>query len=103
MCFFSLDEEEKEDEYKTSDIKTKTKQPAALGGAAANPFRYDSSSSDEEPEGGSTVQSLGVAAGSAWTQTHKFFLQLNDPRLDGESNRADYVLKSSHRYPRHTG
>ncbi|XP_043194911.1 probable RNA-binding protein CG14230 [Amphibalanus amphitrite] len=75
------DEDEKEDEYKTSEIKEKKKRHS-IEGAAANPFRYDSSSSEDEAEDGSTVQSLGVAAGGGWTQARKFFLQKDDPRLE---------------------
>ncbi|KAF0302801.1 Nucleolar protein 8 [Amphibalanus amphitrite] len=75
------DEDEKEDEYKTSEIKEKKKRHS-VEGAAANPFRYDSSSSEDEAEDGSTVQSLGVAAGGGWTQARKFFLQKDDPRLE---------------------
>ena len=56
-----------------------------MEGAAANPFRYDSSSSEDEAEDGSTVQSLGVAAGGGWTQARKFFLQKDDPRLNGKN------------------
>ena len=79
----SSDDEAAEEEYKTSAIKTKTKRPV-VEAAAANPFRYDSSSSEDEAAEGSTESPLGLAAGGGWTQTRKFFLQTDDPRLKGK-------------------
>ena len=84
------DDERGEEEYRTSEIKAKARQPA-VEGAAANPFRYDSSSSEEEAEGGGTAEPPGVAGGG-WTQTRKFFFQPDDQRLRGRRERRKVVL-----------
>ncbi|XP_037069619.1 probable RNA-binding protein CG14230 [Pollicipes pollicipes] len=81
---------DEEAEYKTSKIKNKTKMPPT-DGAATNPFQYDSSSSEEEAEGGAITGSLG-GTGGGWSQTRKFFLQPDDARL---TEGAEFVRGAS--------
>lgn len=69
-----------EGEYRSTKIKPKVKSNPVEG--SGNPFQYDSSSSEDEPEDGSTGAALGLAPGG-WSQTRKFFLQAGDGRLSG--------------------
>jgi len=66
-------------EYSTSQIKPKTKSNPME--TSSNPFHYDSSSSEDEAEDGSTVAPLGGGP-AGWSQTRKFFLQPGDGCLN---------------------